>query len=39
MPDFALAMSGGATWRLRQEWRKVKVDDHAEAVLEAAQRL
>ncbi len=25
--------------RLRQEWRKVKVDGHAEAVLEAAQRL
>ena len=25
--------------RLRQEWRKVKVPGHAEAVLEAAQRL
>ena len=27
------------TARLRQEWRKVKVPGHAEAVLEAAQRL
>ena len=27
------------TGRVRQEWRKVKVPGHAEAVLEAAQRL
>ncbi|HSY45044.1 MAG TPA: peroxiredoxin [Steroidobacteraceae bacterium] len=30
-------LDGGG--RLRQEWRKVKVPGHAEAVLEAAQRL